>query len=866
MNDLTKIAAVMAVVVAVFGCMVIASDDSDAASTIYVGGTGADDTTGTGTSAAPYATLAKAVEVAASGDTILLQDDISVPATLAIKKDITLNLGGHTLTIEKKSDFTWTGESLSPGIAFDSCNATITNGNVVDARPKGNTEYNYLAMYVPNNAVLNMDATIQCYVPDNTGGYNYAIRVDSGSTVNFTGEIKELTQTLTAEKTYGVVGIGVYGPGNTDGKPATTLNVNGGKIETTGFAVAGNGSVNEDDFSNTVINVTGGTIISHGSTGIYHPQSGVLSISGGSITGLTGVEMRAGTVNVTGGTIAGTGDTFESQPNDSGSTTTGAGIAVVQHTTKLNVKVNVTGGDVEGFLPLYQEDLQNNGSAGGYDKVSIEIDGGNFKSTGTGTVTVTDKDGTTTRTYAASAIYSENKTGFVSGGTFDGGMDEDLLAEGVEMDDSGKVVGQEGVTFDVTAAEFLATGSYSDDGKTVTFFLDRDYRITDNTVNFANLADQGYESISIAGNGHTIYGEFTFDSDLDDGESASYSVTISDLNLDGRNISDWGYGIVIQNQSPVSNPARTVDFTMTGGSVKNFDSKGIYLINVQSVYIQGVEIENCAYNTHYHDEANGVFKYYVRGDYAVDIDVTGITDAEIRIDDVAFSGKTGAVAALKVAQRGGAGDDPDTWGDASIYGVILNGLDFSASEAPRDIMLGSEPNITGDDEEELRDYNSAFTVLLSASGETVLSVWGDDRNGDRNLDVTLSDGSMLGTSCETSGGEHGKIGLELLSGTAKVSGVLGPNMSLRADEDAVTFVDFADESEGGLEIVEPEPELPPFIPFPPEQGGDPVEVYPSGDSGSSGSGDDSMKVVAVAAAAVTAAILAIVLASTYRKD
>ena len=250
----------------------------------------------------------------------------------------------------------------------------------------------------------------------------------------------------------------------------------------------------------------------------------------------------------------------------------------------------------------------------------------------------------------------------------------------------------------------------------------------------------------------------------------------------------------------------------------------------------------------------------------MDIDVTGITDAEIRIDDVTFSGKTGAVAALKIAQRGGAGDNPDTWGDASIYGVILNGLDFSTSKAPRDIMLGSEPNITGDDEEELRDYNSAFTVLLSASGETVLSVWGDDRNGDRNLDVTLSNGSMLGTSCETSGGEHGKIGLELLSGTAKVSGVLGPNMSLKANEDAVTFEDFADESEGGLEIVEPEPELPPFIPFPPEQGGDPVEVYPSGDSGSSDNGDDSMKVVAVAAAAVIAAILAIVLASTYRKD
>lgn len=60
-------------------------------------------------------------------------------------------------------------------------------------------------------------------------------------------------------------------------------------------------------------------------------------------------------------------------------------------------------------------------------------------------------------------------------------------------------------------------------------------------------------------------------------------------------------------------------------------------------------------------------------------------------------------------------------------------------------------------------------------------------------------------------------------------------------------------------------DLPPFIPFPPQDQGDPVEVYPGQDGGSSGD-DGSMKVVAVAAAAVIAAILAIVLASTYRRE
>ena len=63
-----------------------------------------------------------------------------------------------------------------------------------------------------------------------------------------------------------------------------------------------------------------------------------------------------------------------------------------------------------------------------------------------------------------------------------------------------------------------------------------------------------------------------------------------------------------------------------------------------------------------------------------------------------------------------------------------------------------------------------------------------------------------------------------------------------------------------------ESDLPPFIPFPPEQGGDPVEVDPGQSGGSSDREDGTLKIVAVAAAAVIAAILAIVLASTYRRE
>ena len=80
MNDLTKIAAVMAVVVAVFGCMVIASDDSDAASTIYVDANASEDTT-TNT----HTTLASAVTAAQDGDTITLKSDLTTALSPSTK-------------------------------------------------------------------------------------------------------------------------------------------------------------------------------------------------------------------------------------------------------------------------------------------------------------------------------------------------------------------------------------------------------------------------------------------------------------------------------------------------------------------------------------------------------------------------------------------------------------------------------------------------------------------------------------------------------------------------------------------------------------------------------------------------------------
>ena len=94
----------------------------------------------------------------------------------------------------------------------------------------------------------------------------------------------------------------------------SVLDMEGGVVVgTDNAAVAGNGSA--DLTGSTTINMTGGTLIgrikSSGyiACGIYHPQNGVLNMTGGTIYADNGVGilMRAGDANITGGTITATG-------------------------------------------------------------------------------------------------------------------------------------------------------------------------------------------------------------------------------------------------------------------------------------------------------------------------------------------------------------------------------------------------------------------------------------------------------------------------------------------------------------------------------------------------------------------------------
>ena len=186
--------------------------------------------------------------------------------------------------------------------------------------------------------------------------------------------------------------------------------------------------------------------------GIYAAGYANWVINGATVTGGTGMEIRAGILTVNDGSIiTGTSTPTAVEPNGNGSTTDGAGIAVAQHTTRLPINVTINGGAISGYSAFYQSNPQNN-DADSIAKVAVKINGGNFTSINDGTC----------------VVYSANKTGFIAGGTFSKdpsknteGEDTNYLATGYAItEQDGKYVA--GLKTDVgMEAGGTATGTTS---------------------------------------------------------------------------------------------------------------------------------------------------------------------------------------------------------------------------------------------------------------------------------------------------------------------------------------------------------------------------------------------------------------------
>lgn len=210
-----------------------------------------------------------------------------------------------------------------------------------------------------------------------------------------------------------------------------------GKLESRGdfSVIQGNGTKNDTkDAGNTVITIYDGAevINTYGyvdsntlvNPAIYHPQSGTLTVKGGKIEGVSGIEMRSGTLVVEGGTIIATAPETTSKNNGNGPALMGVGIGVAQHTTIQEVSITINNGTVKGATAVYEATPENP-----HDEniVELQINGGEFVAT---------KDG-------GDAVFSENKENFITDGKFTGEIADEYAKDEfalVEDENGNKIV------------------------------------------------------------------------------------------------------------------------------------------------------------------------------------------------------------------------------------------------------------------------------------------------------------------------------------------------------------------------------------------------------------------------------------------
>ena len=211
-----------------------------------------------------------------NGGTVSLTDDIDASANgLTVKKNVTLDLNGHSLK--------------------------VANSNATNIKIYGAT------FTLMDSTDTNKDGTgqgkIYTEVPYAKGTYEtVAISVNSGAHFIMESGLIDTASAFTDNSNQGQFAVGLN-----DGNATVDANItiNGGHIKAGWYAVAGNGGCVS---ANHNITVNGGILESVADYAIYHPQSGTTTINDGIVYGYAGgIAINRGNLVVNGGTITSKG-------------------------------------------------------------------------------------------------------------------------------------------------------------------------------------------------------------------------------------------------------------------------------------------------------------------------------------------------------------------------------------------------------------------------------------------------------------------------------------------------------------------------------------------------------------------------------
>ena len=215
-----------------------------------------------------FDTVAQAVSAAQAGETVVLLADAALSSTVAISKDLTIDLNGKNL-------------------AATDCRAIWVKSG--DVRITGS-------------------GTVSAEGP-NLSGSSSVIRVGDSANATAAALLIDTNVVVSSAACYGVT---VFGKNDADGDADTadiSLDLYGTVSVTSSgdadAAVSGNGHPSLQPVD--IVVHDGATVSSANSAAIYFPGRDTLTVGGGTITGLHGIVARAGSVVVNGGSITATG-------------------------------------------------------------------------------------------------------------------------------------------------------------------------------------------------------------------------------------------------------------------------------------------------------------------------------------------------------------------------------------------------------------------------------------------------------------------------------------------------------------------------------------------------------------------------------
>ena len=302
-----------------------------------------------------YDSLNEAINAAANGQTITLEKDVNLSTQDNNKNyiivsntgNLTLDLNGKKITSAQSGQATLRVEG----------GGTLT---IKDSSTGGSIEHagDVVAVLVKKGKVI-LDGVTITTTGDSGSTNNFgAIQVGSKNQSDQAELVVKESTTITASST----GIALFGT-------SSKVTIDGGTITSESFAVSGNGAAGN---GNTIITINNGTLTSNGTAAIYHPQTGNLNINGGTISGKTGIALKAGKLTITNGTITGNGTFETASVRTGGINSTGAGIQVESNSYyEGDIELYVTGGTIESTDNSAIQEYPNEASETSLKSISI---------------------------------------------------------------------------------------------------------------------------------------------------------------------------------------------------------------------------------------------------------------------------------------------------------------------------------------------------------------------------------------------------------------------------------------------------------------------------------------------------------------